>query len=145
MAIKVSGTTVIDDSRNLTNVADLTTTGNTVIGGNMEATSYKGKLQALGNITGTLNIDLSQGDNVTGTVIGPVVINATGLKTGVVNTFTLILTNPGAFPLTLLAGLLTWDKNLTPSLPVLGKAVFIFESYDNGLTWIGTQAWRNIA
>ena len=145
MAIKVSGTTVIDDSRNLTNVADLTTTGNAVLGGNIEATSYKGKLQALGDITGTVNVNLSQGDNTTATVVGPLTINATGLKAGAVNTFTLILTNPGAYPLTLLAGLLTWDKNLTPTFPTVGKAVFIFESYDNGLNWIGTQAWRNVA
>lgn len=133
MAIKVSGTTVIDDSRKIENITEL------------ESYTYKGKIQNIGDISGTVQLDVSAGDNIVANVIGTTVFTVTGLKSGSVNTFTLILSLPAVVPgITFFSGV-TWDKQLNPVLPAAGKTVLLFETYDNGTTWSAAQAWRSAA
>ena len=152
MAIKIQGSIVIDDNKNfLSNTisaSEVTAsslnikTGGATIAGNVEANSYKGKLQNLGSISGIHTIDLTNGDNITMTLTGATTINVSGVKEAAVNTFTLIITNPGLYSITILNGILTWDKGLTPVMPSNGKTVLVFETYDSGSTWIGAQVWR---
>lgn len=87
MAIKVGGTTVVDDSRNLTNVVGATLTG-TLTTKKIAETAVAG-----GNSGTSATIDLSLGTLFTFTLTGNctfTISNPTG-----VSAFTLILTNDG--------------------------------------------------
>jgi hypothetical protein len=84
MAIKVGGTTVIDDSRNLT-VVNSTPTG-TLLTKKIAET-----VVAIGNTGTAATIDLSQGTMFTATLNGNATLTIT--NPGTVSSFTLVLTN----------------------------------------------------
>lgn len=101
-----------------------------------------GTIQALGSISGSNNIDISAGDTVTATITGATAFTVSNLVSGKSNTLTMYLTNPGA-------GAITWPSgtvfNLSgsPTLPSTGNTIIILETYDNGTSWAGIQAWRD--
>jgi hypothetical protein len=87
MAIKVGGTTVVDDSRNLTNIAAATLTGT------LTTVKIAETAVALGTVTTTGAINLANGTLFTATLGGNctfTISNPTG-----VSSFVLILTNDG--------------------------------------------------
>lgn len=101
-----------------------------------------GNIQALGSISGTNNIDVSAGDTVTATITAATTFTVSNLVSGKANTITMYLTNPGA-------GTITWPSgtvfNLSgaPTLPATGNTIIVLETYDNGTSYAGIQAWRD--
>tara|TARA_R110000803_G_scaffold56920_4_gene114515 strand:+ start:2966 stop:3511 length:546 start_codon:yes stop_codon:yes gene_type:complete len=101
-----------------------------------------GNIQALGSISGANAIDVSAGDTVTATITGATSFTVSNLVSGKSNTITMHLTNPGA-------GAITWPSgtvfNLTgsPTLPASGTTVIILETYNDGTSYAGIQAWRS--
>ena len=126
MAIKVSGTTIIDDDRNLVDA------------------NVRGKKQDLGSISGVRSLDLNAGETITATITGNTTFTATNIVSGSVNTIYFYLTNPGTGTITW-PPTTTWDKGNYPILNYSGKTLIILESYDNGSNWLGVQAWRQNA
>lgn len=99
---------------------------------------------SLGAVSGTTNINLGLGTNVTATIAGATTFTVSGLSSGKVNTVTLRLTNPGAYSITWPSGT-TFNLNAAPTLPASGNTMIVLESFDNGATWAGIQVWRDIA
>lgn len=126
MAIKVSGVTIIDDNRNLVNA------------------NVKSKQQDLGSISGVNNVNFNNGETVIATITGNTTFTVSNLTSGSVNTIYFILTNPGAGAITWPIGT-QWDKGSLPVLYATGKTLIILETYNNGSSWIGVQAWRETA
>lgn len=94
MAIKVSGTTVVDDSRNLTNIAGAAITGNTFLQQSQE------KFNTKTGATGVVAHDFSTGGIfVHSSIAANFTTNVTNLtsETGRVSTVTLVL-QQGATP-----------------------------------------------
>ena len=142
MAIKVGGTTVIDDSRNLT-VVNSTPTGT------LTTKKIAETLVAVGNSGTAATIDLSQGTVFTVTLNGNATLTITN-TTGAA-AFTVILTNDGTpgrtvawaasggsfkFP----GGAAALARTTTAS----GVDVWVFFSPDGGTTWYGNIAMKNM-
>ena len=143
MAIKVGGTTVIDDSRNLT-VVNSTPTGT------LTTKKIAETLVAVGNSGTAATIDLSQGTVFTVTLNGNATLTITN-TTGAA-AFTVILTNDGTpgrtvawaasggsfkFP----GGAAALSRTTTAS----GVDVWVFFSPDGGTTWYGNIAMKAMA
>ena len=143
MAIKVGGTTVIDDSRNLT-VVNSTPTGT------LTTKKIAETLVAVGNSSTAADIDLSSGTVFTVTLTGNATLTITN-TTGAA-AFTVILTNDGTpsrtvawaasggsfkFP----GGAATLSRTTTAS----GVDVWVFFSPDGGTTWYGNIAMKAMA
>jgi len=94
MAIKVGGTTVVDDSR-VANVASFQVNGTTVVDSNRVLTTRKivETVVAIGNTGTAATIDLSAGTVFTATLNGNATLTIT--NAGTVSSFTLVLTNDG--------------------------------------------------
>jgi hypothetical protein len=127
MAIKISGTTVIDDSKRLVN--------------------YGETVNALGNTGVAATIDLSSGTFVTATLTGNCTFTFSNPTAGA-STFTLVLTNDGT------AGRsITWPASVkwpNASAPVRTTTasktdVYTFFTYDSGSTWWGTLSLYNFS
>jgi hypothetical protein len=101
-------------------------------------------ISPLGNITGAVEADLSVARVFTATVVGACTWTFSNLVAGHVNTLTLVLTNPGVGAQTWPAGVV-FDRNAAPTLPAVGKTAIMFETYDDGTSWIASQIWRNVA
>jgi hypothetical protein len=99
-------------------------------------------IQQLGNISGPVLIDLSQGLTATATIIGNTTFEFSNLLQNKLNSVTLVLTNPGVGTLVFPSGTV-FDKNVAPVLLVDGSSVITFESYNNGVSWIAVQIWRS--
>ena len=142
MAIKVGGTTVIDDSRNLT-VVNSTPTGT------LTTKKIAETLVAVGNSGTAATIDLSTGTVFTVTLNGNATLTITN-TTGAA-AFTVILTNDGTpgrtvawaasggsfkFP----GGAAALSRTTTAS----GVDVWVFFSPDGGTTWYGNIAMKNM-
>ena len=146
MAIKISSTTVIDDSRNLVNVVAITASAN-VAAGNInlaDGTLSRPKIidyamthNALGNVTGSTTINLELGNYVSATSTGtttwtfsnpPASPNAAG--------FVLELTNGGAYTQNWPASV-DWPGGTAPTLTASGVDVLVFITDDAGTTWRG--------
>ena len=142
MAIKVGGTTVIDDSRNLT-VVNSTPTGT------LTTKKIAETLVAVGNSGTAATIDLSSGTVFTVTLTGNATLTITN-TTGAA-AFTVILTNDGTpgrtvawaasggsfkFP----GGAAALSRTTTAS----GVDVWVFFSPDGGTTWYGNIAMKNM-
>ena len=132
MAIKISGTTVIDDSRNIENV------------GTAIATSYNETFVSLSGTTPTVNCEtgnnfsLSTTGNTTFTFTNP---PASGTAYG----FTLRVTAGGTHTLTWPASV-DWPGGTAPDAPASGESdVFVFFTTDGGTTWYGFQAGDALA
>lgn len=141
MAIKVGGTTVVDDSRNLTNVVSATLTGT------LQTQKIAETLVAVGNSGTSATLNLSSGTVFTVTLNG----NATLTVSNPTNvaSFMVILTNdatPGRtvafaggsfkFP----GGAATLSRTTTAA----GVDVWVFFSPDGGTTWYGNIAMKNM-
>ena len=85
MAIKVGGTTVVDDSRNLTNVVSATLTGT------LQTTKIAETAVAVGNSGTAATLNLSSGTVFTVTLNGNATLTVSNPTN--VSSFTLILTN----------------------------------------------------
>ena len=134
MAIKVGGTTVVDDSRNLTGVA-ATLTG-TLTTKNISETAVVG-----GNSGTASTVDLSLGTVFTYTLNGNctfTITNATGVAS-----FTLILTND-ATPSRSVAWAYSGGTfkypggSVSRTTTAAGIDVWFFTTYNGGTNWFGS-------
>jgi len=131
MAVKVSGTTVIDDSKNM------------LTDGYVRAATYKGKTQTIATGSGSKSVNLSIGDNVIMTLNGNTTFTITNLLSSYVNTVTFKLTySGGAYSVTWPTGT-TWHRSVTPTSFSGGTAIYVLETYDNGTSWHGIEVWRS--
>lgn len=119
---------------------DITTTAD-LQGANLVDTIIRGKVQALGNISGATNINLNDGDTVTCRITGNTTFTVSGLVSGSVNTVYLVIENSSA-------GTITWPATTTFNRGAAittgtGKTLIILDTVDNGSTWMGVQSWRS--
>ena len=141
MAIKVGGTTVIDDSRNFTPV-------NSTVSGTLTTKKIVETLVAVGNSGTAATIDLSAGTVFTVTLSGNATLTVSN-PTGA-SAFTVILTNdatPGRsvawaggsfkFP----GGAASLSRTTTAA----GVDIWVFFSPDGGTTWYGNIAMKAMA
>jgi hypothetical protein len=126
--------------------ATTATTGNftNITGNNLVNTVIRGKVQALGSISGAVTINMSLGDTVTATITGNTTFSITGLTSGSTNTVYLMLTNSGAGTITYPAGT-TFNRGVAPITSATGKTLIILDTVDNGATYMGVQSWRSYA
>ena len=142
MAIKVGGTTVIDDSRNLT-VVDSTPTGV------LTTKKISETLVAVGNSSTAANLNLASGTVFTVTLTGNATLtiqNSSGA-----NAFTVILTNDGTASRTV-----AWAYSggsfkfpggaaaLSRTVAANGVDIWVFFSPDGGTTFYGNIAMKNM-
>ena len=143
MAIKINATTVIDDSRNLTNVASATLTGT------LTTTKISETLVAVGNSATAATLNLASGTVFTVTLTGNATLtitNATGVAA-----FTVILTNDATPSRTVAwaysAGSFKFPggaATLSRTTTAAGVDVWVFFSPDGGTTWYGNIAMKNM-
>jgi len=100
-------------------------------------------INALGSVSGTTDIDLADGTNVTATIAGATTFTISGITSGSVNTVTLYLTNAGAYTITWPTGT-TFNRNAAPTLPTTGDTIIVLETYDNATSFAGIQVWRSV-
>jgi len=98
----------------------------------------------LGSVSGTTDIDLGDGTNVTATIAGATTFTVSGLISDSVNTITLLLTNAGAYTVTFPTGT-TFNRDTAPILAASGNTIIVLETYDNGTSYKGIQVWRDTA
>jgi hypothetical protein len=141
MAIKVGGTTVVDDSRNLTNVVGATLTGT------LQTQKIAETLVAVGNSSTAATLNLSSGTVFTVTLTG----NATLTVSNPTNvaSFTLILTNDGTAgrTVTFAGGSFVFPggaATLSRTTAANGVDVWVFFSPNGGTTWYGNIAMKNM-
>lgn len=142
MAIKVGGTTVVDDSRNLTNVVSATLTGT------LQTQKIAETAVAIGNTGTAANIDLSQGTVFTATLNGNAtltIINPTN-----VSSFSLILTNDATPGRTVaFAGSGATFKfpggSLSRTTTANAVDVFFFFTPNGGTTYFGSIPMANLS
>ena len=126
--------------------ATTATTGNftNITGNNLVNTVIRGKVQALGSISGAVTINMSLGDTVTATITGNTTFSISGLTSGSTNTVYLILTNSGAGTITYPTGT-TFNRGVAPTTSATGKTLIILDTVDDGTTYMGVQSWRSYA
>lgn len=143
MAIQVGGTTVIDNSRNLTNVVGAT------LSGTLTTTKIAETLVAVGNSGTAATLNLASGTVFTVTLNGNATLtitNATG-----VSAFTVILTNDGSAGRTVAwaysGGTFRFPGGaaaLTRSTGANAVDVWTFFSPDAGTSWYGNHTMKNL-
>ena len=116
MAIKISGTTIVDNSRNIIN--------------------YGTTITALGSVTGATTINLSNGNYFTANTTGSTTWTFSGQLSTSFNGFVLKLTNGGSATQTWPTGI-KWPGGTAPTLTTAGTDVLVFITDDNGATWRG--------
>jgi hypothetical protein len=141
MAIKINANTVIDDSRNLTNIASATLTGT------LTTVKIAETLVAVGNSGTAANINLASGTVFTVTLNGNATLtvqNPTGASA-----FTVILLNDGTAGRTVAwaggsfkfpGGAATLSRTTTAN----AIDIWVFMSPDGGTTWYGNIAMKNM-
>ena len=134
MAIKVGGTTVVDDSRNLTNVVSATLSNTLTIQKVVETTV------ALGTVTTAATLNLFAGTLFTATLGGNCTFTITN-PTGA-TAFTLILTNDATPGRTVAwsGGTFKYPGGaaaLTRTTTAAGIDIWSFFSPDGGTNWYG--------
>lgn len=142
MAVQVLGTGVLDDSRNLANVANLTTTGT------LTTVKINETVVALGNSGTAKNIDLSAGTVFTATLTGNCTF--TVQNPGAVSSFVLILTNDSTPSRTVAwaGGSFRFPggaASLSRTTTANAIDVWTFFSPDSGTTWYGNISIKNMA
>ena len=138
MAIKVGGTTVIDDSRNITPV-------NSTVSNTLTIQKVVETAVALGTVTTAATINLFAGTLFTATLGGNCTFTITN-PTGVCS-FTLILTNDGTPNRTVAFSGGTFKypggaAGLTRTTGASGIDVWSFFSSDGGTNWFGNIAQK---
>jgi hypothetical protein len=149
MAIKVSSTTVIDDSRNLVNVVAITASAN-VAAGNINLADgilsrprvidYGLIHNALGSVSGSVTIDLTLGNYISATASGIVTWTFSNPPAD---------PNAGGFILELAGGgdytqnwpSVSWPGGVAPTL--VGVCVLVFITDNGGSKWRGCVAMND--
>ena len=131
MAIKISGTTVIDDSRNATNIDNITHTGAMTNGAS--------------SAVGASAIDCSAGNWFTKTATGALTWTATNVpSSSFTYGFILELTNGGLGTQTWMSGT-TFPQGAGPTLQSSGTDILVFLTRDGGTTWRGSLVQANVS
>jgi hypothetical protein len=140
MAIKVGGTTVVDDSRNLTNVVGATLTGT------LTTQKIAETVVAIGNTGTAATIDLSLGTVFTATLNGSATLTITNPAT--VSSFTLVLTNDATSGRTVAfsGGTFRYPGG-TVTRTTAGNAVDVwyFFTTNGGTNWSGSIPMANLS
>jgi hypothetical protein len=136
MAIKVSGTTVIDDSRDIQNVGIITATqlSNAIL------VNYSEKVNALGNTGASKTINVEDGNYVTATLDQSTTFTFTSPASGKVYGFSLFLTNGSGGPYSITwPNSIKWPNNTTPVRTTAANKsdIWVFSTADGGTTWYG--------
>lgn len=125
-------------------IATGTLTAEDITADNLVNTIIRGKVQSLGNVSGTVNIDTSAGDTVTCTITGNTTFTVSNLVSGSVNTIYFVIENIGAGTITW-PGTTTFNTGGSIQTSPTGKTMVILDTVDNGVTFMGVQAWRDYA
>lgn len=100
--------------------------------------NYAEIVNALGNATGSITINLLLGNLVTATSTGITTWTFSNpVASGKGCSFTLFLTNGGAYAQTWPAGITLWASGTAPTLTASGMDILAFLTIDGGSTWIG--------
>lgn len=125
MAIRISNTTVIDDSRNIVN---------TVLVGTREARV----------VMPANDINLLNGNYFTRTISGATTLTVSNVPaTGTAASFILDLTNGGSATITWWSGV-KWAGGTAPTLTAAGRDVLGFFTHDGGTTWTGLVLGKDV-
>jgi hypothetical protein len=129
MAIKISNTTVIDDSRNLTNIAGATVTGTSTL----NAVAYTSSNANVTTITsGSPNMDLSASDAFQITVTATTALTfGNAPASGKAKYVSLEIINGGAFTVTWPTNT-RWPGGTAPTLTTSGTDIVVFYTDDGG-------------
>jgi hypothetical protein len=120
MAIKISGSTIIDDSRTLIN--------------------YGSTHNVLGSGSGTRNINLQSGNYVSATVAGATTFTFSNpLSSPNACGFVLELTNGGSAAITWPTAV-RWPGGTAPTLTADGVDILVFVTDDAGTNWRGVAS-----
>lgn len=137
MAIKISGTTVIDDSKNVANIVSIDLADGQLVRPLIK--DYGLVHNARGSISGNQTIDLTLGNFVSATIAGATQFtfsnpfpstNASG--------FVLELTNGGSATITWPS--VKWPGGTAPTLTATGIDILVFITDDAGTTWRGVSS-----
>jgi molybdopterin-binding protein len=109
---------------------------------NLVDTVIRGKVQNLGDVSGTVNIDTTLGDTITCTITDNTVFTVSGLVPGSVNTIYFVITNIGAGAVTW-PGATTFNTGGAIETSPTGKTMIILDTVDDGATYMGVQSWRD--
>lgn len=123
MAIKISGTTVIDDNRAFI--------------------SYGAVHNALGSISGAQTINLQSGNFVSATIAAATTFTFSNpLASPNASSLMIELTNGGNFTVIWPASV-KWPSGTAPTLTTNGIDVLVFISDDGGTTWRGLLSMKD--
>jgi len=130
--VQISGTTVIDSSRNISNVGNITTP--TIVGG--KETRIVMPADA---------INLAAGNYFTKTITTTTTLTVSNVPTaGTAVSFILDLTNGGSSTVNWWSGV-KWAAGAAPSLTISGRDILGFFTHDGGTTWNGVMLGRGMA
>lgn len=133
MAIKISGTTVINDTRDIVNIGDIT------------ATSYNETYSAVTSTNNAVTIDCSTGNTFEHVLTEATTIdfsNAPAANTSYTCSLE-VIQDSGASGFTVTwANSVIWPAATAPTLTATASAidVFVFSTRDGGTTWYGFTA-----
>jgi hypothetical protein len=124
MAIKLSGSTIINDSRTLVN--------------------YGSVHNVLGNVSGTTTINLQSGNYVSATVVGATTfVFSNPLASPNACGFALRLTNGGSSTVIWPAAV-QWPSGTAPTLTAEGIDLLVFITDNGGTLWRGTASMTDV-
>lgn len=141
MAIQVGGTTVVDNSRNLTNIAAAT------LSGQLTTTKIGETVVALGSTGSGQTINLNSGTVFTATLTGNCTFTVTNSAT--VSSFILVLTNDGTAGRSVAwaGGTFTFAQgsaSLNRKTDANAVEIWAFTTVDGGSNWRGNIVMRDI-
>lgn len=110
-----------------------------------EINDYAETVNAIGSATGAMTIDLTLGNVVTATTTGITTWTFSNPSTsGKACSFTLILTNGGAFAQTFPSPATKWPGGTPPVLTAAGVDTIVFTTIDAGTTWYGYASGKDL-
>ncbi len=133
MSIKVAGTVVVDDSRNLTNIVGAT------LSGNLGLASYAETPVSLGTVTSAATIAITAGTQITATLTASTACTFTMPTVGTGKSFTLLLkqaaaTGNGSATFTGVK----WGASGAPTITVTAGKMDIISFMSDGTSWYGS-------